>query len=208
MFDIRSSRHRMLDTSLSAALFNRTLRTRVPTFVSPQLVNPDHQLKAKAEMAEHHDSRRGVRQLPSLQPGSRVIVQDGYCSPTHPWRVVQQYGRQVGVTDGSRLLLRNRQHVREFLSPSDPVVSPEPSLSIPTGVSPGTFSPTPPAGPEKPPSSPQPERDTVVPASPSHSSVPASSDSCASPSRHFRDGAVTRSGRQVKFTERAKAGLA
>ena len=117
LFDIHNSRHRMLGTSPSAAMFTHTTRTSVPTAITPHIVNPDHQLKAKAAMADQHDSRRGVQSLPKLKPGAKVIVQDGYCDPTRPWMVVDQYGRQVGVTDGCRVLLRNRQHVREFVSP-------------------------------------------------------------------------------------------
>ena len=118
LFDIRHSRHRMLDMSPNDALFSRPLRSRVPAFIPNRIVNPSHQLKAKATMANDHDVRRGVGPLPHLQPGTKVIIRDGYCDPTRPWTVVEQYGRQVGVHDGHRVLLRNRRHVREFHSPS------------------------------------------------------------------------------------------
>ena len=118
LFDIRSSCHRMLGVSPGAALFTRNMRIRVPALIKPRLVNPEHQLKAKADMADQHDSRRGVQNLTILKPGSKVIIQGGYYSPTQPWTVVDQYGRQVAVTDGCRFLLRNRQHVREYVPPS------------------------------------------------------------------------------------------
>ena len=120
LFDIRNSPHRMLGTSPSEALFTHPLCTTVPMVVIPLIVNPGHQLQAKAAMAADHDSRRGVQSLPRLNPGETVIIQDGYCDTSQPWTVVQQYGRQVGVTNGTRLLLRNRQHVREYQSPAAP----------------------------------------------------------------------------------------
>ena len=88
--------------------------------VIPRIVNPGHQLQAKAAMAADHDSQRGVQSLPRLNPGETVIIQDGYCDASQPWTVVQQYGRQVWVTNGTRLLLRNRQHVPEYQSPAAP----------------------------------------------------------------------------------------
>ena len=60
LFDIRSSCHCMLGVSPGAALFTRNMRIRVPTLIKPWLVNPEHQLKVKADMADQHDSRRGV----------------------------------------------------------------------------------------------------------------------------------------------------
>ena len=80
---------------------------------SPRIVNPSIQLRAKATMARDHDARRGVKALPHLQAGKRVIVHDGYHGPAKPWTAVEQYGRQVGVTDGVQILLCNHQHVRE-----------------------------------------------------------------------------------------------
>ena len=120
LFDIRNSPHRMLGTSPSEAFFTHPLRTRVPMVVIPRIVNPGHQLQAKVAIAADHDSRRGVQFLPRLNPGYTVIIQDGYCDTSQPWTVVQQYGRQVGVTNCTRLLLRNRQHLREYQSPAAP----------------------------------------------------------------------------------------
>ena len=62
-----------------------------------------------------------MRSLPELSPGDAVIIQDGYCDTSQPWTVVQQYGHQVGITNGTRFLLLNRQHVREYLPPAAPV---------------------------------------------------------------------------------------
>jgi len=175
MFDIRGSRHRMLGTSPSSALFTRTMRTRVPTVITPQVVNASHQLKAKADMADAHDARRGVRPLPRLTPGTQVVVQDNYCDPTQPWTVVDQYGRQVGITNGARFLLRNRQHVREFLSPQKVVTLSAQNSSAPAVTSPATqltpdASPVPPAV-----STPMPALPTLSPSN----AVPASSTSSA-----------------------------
>ena len=65
-------------------------------------------------MADGHDAKRGVHSLPALKPGTTVILQDGCTDTRKKWRVVEQYGRQVGVSDGKRILLRNRQHVRQY----------------------------------------------------------------------------------------------
>ena len=59
LMDIRNSRHRMLGTTPSEALFSRVLRTRVPTHIDPVIVNPSHQVRAKAQMAANYDSHRG-----------------------------------------------------------------------------------------------------------------------------------------------------
>lgn len=120
LLDIRNARHRMLGTSPSEALFSRVLRTRVPTHIPPVIVNPRHQVRAKAQMVGYHDSKRGVRPLPTLTPGTVVILQDGYTDPERHWKVVEQHGQQVGVSDGQRILLRNRRHVREYQSLAQP----------------------------------------------------------------------------------------
>ena len=36
---------------------------------------------------------------------------------------MEQHGQQVGVSDGQRILLRNRRHVREYRTPADPTMS-------------------------------------------------------------------------------------
>ena len=118
LFDIRNSRHRMLGTSPGQALFSRALQTRVPEHIDPRFVELQHQMSAKAQMAMAHDSRRGVGPLSPLQSGEPVLLQDGYYNPRKKWRVVAQHGRQVAVTDGCRIVLRNRQHVREFGPPT------------------------------------------------------------------------------------------
>ena len=80
----------------------------------PQIFNPLHQFRAKAEMASAHDAQRGVQPLPPLRPGTTVMIQDGHQDPKKHWVVVEQQGRQVGVSDGKKILLRNRQQVRSF----------------------------------------------------------------------------------------------
>ena len=222
LMDIRNSQHRMLGMSPSEALFRQPLRTRVPTFMVPRIVNPEHQLQAKATMAENHDSRRGVRHLPQLSPGDAVIIQDGYCDPSRPWTVVQQYGRQVGVTNGSRMLLRNRQHVREYRSPAatsvQDAVSSQSNSAKPS--KPVVSLPSPPSKPTEP---------VPIASSPSESGEPAKPDLLSKPVTTedslpcrldaappvecdrpppellFRDGLSTKSGRVVKFTAKAKA---
>lgn len=95
-------------------LINRVCRTRVLTHISPVIVNPIHQIRAKAQMAQDHNSKRGVNPLPALKTGTVVILQDGCMDPAKRWRVVEQYGQQVGVSDGRRIRLRNWRHVREY----------------------------------------------------------------------------------------------
>ena len=203
LFDIRNSPHRMLGTSPSEALFTHPLHTRVPMVVIPRIVNPGHELQAKAAMAADHDSRRGVQSLLRLNPGETVIIQDGYCDTFQPWTVVQQYGRQVGVTNGTRLLLHNRQHVREYQSPAAPAprevvldrrakpIQSASCLVTPSKpVKPIPGSPSKPSEPVTPslPSSPSPPvRPVIVPLD---HTLPAESDSPA-PERLFRDGLVT-----------------
>lgn len=114
LMDIRNSQHRMIGTAPSEALFSRVLRTRVPTHIDSVIINPSHQVRAKARMAEDQDAHRGVGPLPSLKPGTIVVLQDGYNDPTKRWKVVEQYGQQVRVSDGQHILLRNRLHVREY----------------------------------------------------------------------------------------------
>ena len=206
LFDIRSSRHRMLGTAPSTALFSRQMRTRVPAHIAPCVVNPRHQLKAKAEMAQHHDSQRGVHRLPDLQPGTKVVVHDGYYDRSSPWTVVEQYGRQVGITDGSQYLLRNRQHVREFESPRRPVEPAELEMPAPGPSATRSKADSLPAVATAR-SGPQCEQSTGTSAPPVRSPTPTQ-DTCttkpASPERKFVDGMVTRSGRQVKLTEKAR----
>ena len=217
LFDIRNSPHRMPGISPSEALFTHPLRTRVPIVVIPGIVNPGHQLQAKVAMTADHDSRRGVQSLPRLNPGDTVIIQDGYCDTSQPWTVVQQYGRQVGVTNGTRLLLRNRQHVWKYQSPAAPACREvvldrraNPIQSAPCLVTPSK--------PVKPiPGSPSKPSEPVIPSLPSAPSPPVqpvivSLDHALSvesdrpaPERLFRDGLVTRFERQVKLTEKAKA---
>ena len=154
LMDIRNSRHRMLGTTPSEALFNHVLRTRVPIHIKPVIVNPMHQVRAKAQMAQDHDSKRGVHVHPPsiLKPGTAVALQDGYMDPGKRWQMVEQYGQQVGVSDGQRILLRNRRHVREYDGrpqedqwTSDPLSAQSPSnTSEVTGCHPGArwMSPT------------------------------------------------------------------
>ena len=214
LFDIRSSRDRMLGTSPSAALFSRQLRTRIPARIDPMIVNPQHQLKAKAGMANDHDSQRGVHMLPNLRPGTKVVVQDGYCDTARPWTVVSQHGRQVGVTDGSRYLLRNRQHVREYVSPHKPVECPPMPLSPESRQDTSSAQRsvlTPPHPVDSPPASHQscvtqnPElQDTSERSATKQTTAECEPVASSSGDRRFIDGAVTRSGRQIKLTEKAR----
>ena len=113
LMDIRNSTHRMLGTTPSEALFGRVLLTRVPSYHHPVMINLSHQLRAKAKMADGHDARRGghdarrgVHPLPTLKPGTTVILQDGRTDTTKRWRVVEQYGRQVGCRTASEFCSR------------------------------------------------------------------------------------------------------
>ena len=130
LFDIRNSHHRMLGTTPNKALFDRSVRCRVPAHIPSRIVDADHQIRAKVAMATAHDARRGVRSLPTLLPGTRVSVRDGYTDERRMWTVVEQYGRQVSISDGRKILFRNRQHVREFESPFKPLV---PQCTSPPG---------------------------------------------------------------------------
>ena len=114
LMDIRNSTNRMLGTTPSEALFQRVISTRIPSYNTPAIVNPAHQIRAKARMASDHDSKRGIHPLPESKTGTVVVLHDGFTVPTKQWRVVEQYRQQVGVTDGKRILLRNRRHVREY----------------------------------------------------------------------------------------------
>ena len=125
LFGLRSLCHRMLGMPASVAMFHCQVPSRLPAHITPSVVNPEYQLRVKADMADHHDSRQDVRVLPLMQLGSSVVIQDGYCDSARPWRVVAQCGCKVGITGGSRYLLRNRQHVRDrVLSNSHPVDRP------------------------------------------------------------------------------------
>ena len=117
LFDIRHSVHRMIGATPVDALFSRPIRNRVPTVIPTTIINPVHQIRAKADMASAHDPKRGIRSLPQLLPGTLVILQDGYADPRKKWTVVEQYGRQVGVMNGKRILLRSRQQVCHYLTP-------------------------------------------------------------------------------------------
>ena len=231
LFDVRHSRHGMLGTSPNEAPFSCPLRSRVSTVIPPRSVNPSIQLRAKAAMARDHDARRGVKALPHLQAGKRVIIHDGYNDPAKPWTVVDQYGRQVGVMDGVRILLRNRQHVRELVSPAaassdwpefvasvpkSPLSTPPVSVPVPTSpAAPQSATGSEPLVPASKEAEAPLTRTALADASSAcFSPRPVSpSDVCrdqtsplgsASPKR-FNDSMKTRSGRQVTLTEKARA---
>eukprot|EP00117_Sycon_ciliatum_P026714 scpid19450/ scgid21866/ Transposon Ty3-I Gag-Pol polyprotein; Gag3-Pol3; Transposon Ty3-2 TYA-TYB polyprotein; Capsid protein; p24; Spacer peptide p3; Nucleocapsid protein p11; Ty3 protease; p16; Spacer peptide J; Reverse transcriptase/ribonuclease H; p55; Integrase p52; Integrase p49 len=226
LFDIRNSVHRMLGMSPNEAFFGRMVRTRLPHHSTPRIVNASHQIRAKADMAVSHDSRRGVRQLPMLRPGTMVVLQDGYSDPTTPWRVVEQYGRQVGVTDGRRILLRNRQHVREHASPASSTATSSRSLDLQPVPTPD---PQPATESEVKSSAPNADVPPATPTAPCEAGVeseikeadaqihPESSDQSRRQSRLprpdaqsgslYREGYVTRAGRTVKLTEKAAGAL-
>jgi hypothetical protein len=97
--DIRNSRHRMLEMTPSEVLFNCVLRTRVPAHIPTVIVNPEYQVKAKAQMTRHHNAKRGIRPQSILTPGTVVVLQVGYTDPRRLWSVVEQHGDQDGVSD-------------------------------------------------------------------------------------------------------------
>ena len=212
--------------SPNEAFFGRMVRTRLPHHSTPRIVNASHQIRTKADMAVSHDSRRGVRQLPLLRPGTMVVLQDGYSDPSTPWRVVEQYGRRVGVTDGRRILLRNRQHVRDHASPASSTATSSRSLDlqpVPTpDPQPATESEVKSSAPnaDVPPATPTASCEGGVESEITEADAqihPESSDQ----SRHqsplprpdaqsgslYREGYVTRAGRTVKLTERAAGAL-
>jgi hypothetical protein len=88
--------------------YSRTILQR------PCYCEPSSQVRAKAGMAAEHDPKRGVHPLSQLKPGTIVILQDECSDPSKQWRVAEQYGQQAGVSDGRRILIRNRRHVREY----------------------------------------------------------------------------------------------
>ena len=118
LFGIRTSVNRMIGTSPGEAFFGRALRGRLPNLANGQIINREKQIDQKMRMAHQHDQKRGVRELPALEPGSKVVLQDGYSQPAKEWCVVRQEGRQVVVEDGVRTAIRNRRQVRETIPPS------------------------------------------------------------------------------------------
>ena len=116
-------------------MFGRILNTRVPSYSPPVIVNPAHQIRAKARMAEDHDAKRKVHSLPKLTTGTVVVLQDECSDPSKQWRVVEQYGQQIGVSNGRRILLRNRRHVREFHAPMSTAEQHVPATASPAAIS-------------------------------------------------------------------------
>ena len=86
-------------------------------------------------MAEDHDAKRGVHSLPKLTTGTVVVLQDGCSDRSKRWQVVEQYGQQIGVSDGRRILLRNRRHVREFHAPMSAAEQHVPTTASPAAIS-------------------------------------------------------------------------
>lgn len=233
LMDIRNSTNRMLGTTPCEALFGRAVHTRIPSYSNPVIVNPQHQILAKAKMTENHDTKRGVRPLKQLKPGTQVILQDGVTSSTKQWTVVEQYGQQVGVSDGRKILLRNRRHVREFYSPvtsesqdmsvvtlpaRDPHSSREPNFSV-SQESRRTLGSEPPSiaterPPDSTPATVSKDNSDTIPATVSmdnsggrDSEVPEKElepDQPGGSGQLFYEGMRTRSGRRVKLTTRAK----
>ena len=73
LFDVRNSVTRMIGATPNDALFGRLPRTRVHGLIQPCIINAGHQIRSKADMAANHDAKRGVRQLPILKPGTKVL---------------------------------------------------------------------------------------------------------------------------------------
>ena len=175
--------------------------------------NPEPYCKpVPSVMARNHDSYCGVKALLTLCPGTKVVVQEGHFNPNMPWTMVEQYGRQVGISDGSKILLRNRVHVREFRSPvalptvdSNPdrvtrsaattaVSSPQPCLPHRHTSAAASFQTVASAGTPPDIVPPDPVIESAL-----HSSPPACTRPNAQPVRClFYDSMVTRSGQRVK----------
>lgn len=206
LMDIRNSTNRMLGTTPSEALFGRILHTRLPCYRTPIIVNPAHQFQAKARMASDHDSKRGVQPLPSLRPGTIVTLQDGYTDPTKQWRVIEQYRQQVGVSDGRRIMLRNRRHTRPYYCNGDnkssnqldgvTIRTPQEQKQEPLHEESRDTQPTTSEATLSLPQEPYADKsETLVESSRPH----------ASPKEPFyKEGVTTRSGRQVKLSDKAR----
>ena len=218
LMDIRNSVNRMLGTTPSEALFQRILQTRVPAYGTARVVNPEHQSQAKAEMANNHDSRRGVCSLPKLKSGTVVVLQDGYTHPSKQWKVLEQYGQQVSVTDGQRIMLRNRRHVRPW-QPYTPITLPEASDVKAAGQNevPSNAPRTDPSAPSVPTapvstadvtrqSSQDSTKTAPVQTSLTNANQNSSmeSNTASTPQSFYKEGVVTRSGRLVRLSERAR----
>ena len=192
----------------------------MPSYSPSVIVNPAHQIRAKARMAEDHDAKRGGHPLPKLTTGTVVVLQDGCSDPSKRWRVVEQYGQQIGVSDGRRILLRNRRHVREVHAPMSTAEQHVPATASLAAISePSTrknmnitdivptpsmpqVSTTPTLSPEGTPSRPVAKSDTLTNCE-NGSSMDSAWTQPASCSI-YKKGIVTRFGRQVKLTDKAK----
>ncbi|XP_062523562.1 uncharacterized protein LOC134198221 [Corticium candelabrum] len=85
-------------------------------------------------MAEDHDAKERVHPLPTLTTGTVVVLQDGCSDPSKRWRVVEQYGQHIGVSDRRRILLRNQRHVREFHAPMSTAEQHVPTTASPAAI--------------------------------------------------------------------------
>ena len=194
-------------------------------------------------MASDYDSKIGIHPLPVLKTGTIVILQDGCTDPIKQWRVIEQHRQQVGVTDGRRILLRNRRDVRQYNSTAQEselelqLDRPLPDNPRPTNLTPvrsgQNISRTPTALPippdDKLPSStqsqlketlqtnPQPPEETFDTTATNRSdnaktdSTEANKSAIGEPSLYkpeqqslYKEGTVTRSGRQVKLSQKAR----
>ena len=214
----------MLGSTPGEALFGRILNTRVPSYSPPVIVNPAHQIRAKARMAEDHDAKRGVHPLPKLTTGTVVVLQDGCSDPSKRWRVVEQYGQQIGVSDGRRILPRNRRRVREFHAQMSTAEQHVPATASPAATSghyrhrascsntitsfsfytvnaSGIYKPT--LSPGGTPSRPVAKSETFTNC---EKGSRTADSAWAQPALRsiYKEGIVTRSGRQVKLTDKAK----
>ena len=77
-------------------------------------MNAGDQIRAEEAMVVSHDSWYGDCSLPVLEAGAKYLIQDGCMTPGRLLTVVEQYSGQVGISNGHRILLQNRQHVRDF----------------------------------------------------------------------------------------------
>lgn len=102
---LQSNTSHAWDDAYSDALFNCTLRTRVPTHINPVIVNPAHQVKTKVRMACDHDVKRGVHPLPLLCSG---IVRIETVSPQTYSHLEHSHSTLLAHTS-KRWLARNDQ---------------------------------------------------------------------------------------------------
>ena len=109
-------------------LFSRNLRTGLPTttaFLTPNTVNSTGALKARQQTAKAYYDQR-TKGLPNIPLSSEVFMRAGPEKIWTPGCVVGHHGapRSYLVDNGSRILRRNRVH----LKPNNTIVRPSSEL--------------------------------------------------------------------------------